>query len=147
MNKEQHWVLSILEIILFGLKIIALGIYMSFWDTGCLSCEKFTDTIPQLALAALVFFCLALLIFVVRILGHDSGDRLLLVAGYGCFVVDWILNVALWIVAAEAIDGVDGCCESNPKHIKGLTGTANVLIGVFVIGEPILLGIRICTCF
>ena len=110
-------------------KITALGIYIHFWNTSCLSCEEFSDTIPNLALAALVFS-------LAGFIGYMCDD---IRPCSICFlVIEWILNLVLLIVAAPVLNRVDRRCDTNTKNIKESMEAANVITGVFVVGEPVL---------
>ena len=125
------------------LKVAALAIYMSFGYKKCLFGEELTFTIPVLACAALVFWCVALCI-----LGVSCYRDSLFYPGVAFFLIQWILTLALWIDATTAADEVDDCCyecsNTDASDIEGQIDIANILMGILVVGEPILVFIACC---
>ena len=126
------------------LKIIALVTYTSLSGERCSSCKELSDTIPSLASAALVFLCVTAFLCFVASMDNYNNKCL---NGWTIFfwIIQWILNVVLLIVAGAAVNQVDGCCDTNPKNIKDAIEAGNFAVGVCVVLEPIVPIILGCT--
>ena len=128
-------------------KVAALYWYCCDW--ACV-CEEF-DTIQSLGVAASVFFGLAMLSFVVfyfALCCNWEEDVLpyLTAAAIGFLLVEWILDLILWIIALSTVNQVDGCCDPKPNNIKSYFGSANAIMGSYVVGEFVVVCL-LCACF
>ena len=124
-------------------KIIVLVAYISLSGQRCLSCKEFSDTIPSLALATLVFSCgTAFLCFVASMNNYNNkcfnGWTIV------CWIIEWSLSVILWIVTGAAVNQVDGCCDTNAKNIKDAIKSSNGMVMAFVVLEAFVAMILGC---